>query len=142
MVEVKDTSIAKANYEGSASEATRRWKAAIPKASWKEAAVSSEAVELHRTRTMEALDAGRRERGLEGWNDAKWRSRTVTKGGPSIERAMKASGDKWKEGFDPYAQELRNVDLPPKTADWESNIDNRAKPIVRALVEKKKEIKG
>lgn len=142
MVKVKDMSTAKANYEGSASEAVRRWKQEIPKADWKEPSLASGAVELHRTKTIEALDAGRREKGIEKVSDAEWRNRTVAKGGPTMASNMKVSSSKWASNFTPYKQALEALDLPAKTADVDSNIDNRLRPVVHALVDKKKEIKG
>lgn len=135
-------STAKANYEGSASEAVRRWKLAIPKADWKAPSLASGAVELHRVKTIEALDAGRREKGIEAVTDADWRSRTVSKGGPTMAGNMKGSSSKWSTKFQPYKSALEAVDLPAKTADVDANIDNRLRPIVHALVAKKKEIKG
>ncbi len=142
MVKVKDMTTAKANYEGSASEAVRRWKQEIPKADWKEPSLSSGAVDLHRTKTIEALDAGRREKGIEKVSDAEWRTRTVQKGGPTMATNMKVSSSKWAQNFTPYKQALEALDLPAKTADVDSNIDNRLRPVVHALVDKKKEIKG
>lgn len=142
MVKVKDLATSKRNYDGSASEAARRWKEEIPKAAWKEAAVAPAAVDLHRVRTMEALDAGRRERGLAEWTDSEWAQRTVAKGGATMAGNMKGSADKWAKKFAPYKSALESVSLPDRTADAMSNIDNRLKPTVQALIDKKRELKG
>jgi len=142
MVKVKDTTTAKANYAGSSSEAVRRWKQEIPKAEWKAASLSAGAVDLHRVKTIEALDAGRREKGIEAVSDAEWRSRTLSKGGSTMASAMNQSADKWAAKTQPYLDAMKSVDLPAKTADPMQNIDNRQKPVVQALVDTKKQIKG
>ena len=142
MVKVKDLTTSKANYAGSASEAVRRWKQEIPKAEWRNAALSPSAVELHRVKTIEALDAGRREKGIEAVSDAEWRTRTLQKGGSSMGTAMTQSADKWAQKYSPYRSALEALDLPDKTADAMQNIDNRLKPVVAAQQEVKRQIKG
>lgn len=142
MVKVKDIGTSKANYAGSASEAVRRWKTEIPKAEWKQPSLDAGAVELHRVKTMEALDAGRREKGIEAVSDAEWRSRTLKKGGATMASAMSGSADKWAQKYSPYKSALEGVDLPDKSADPMQNIDNRLKPVVQVQVDLKKSIKG
>ena len=109
---------------------------------WKEKATSSEAEELWRAKLQEAIAAERRKKALEMVSEEEWKKMAKTKGANRIGVGMRAAVDKHAKRYAPYAEALKAVDLPPRTIDPMANIDNRLKPIVEALVAKKKELKG
>jgi hypothetical protein len=53
---------------------------------------------------------------------------------------MKDASEDQVRGFRPYREALVAVELPPKVADPMANLMNRAGAVVKALVDKKKEI--
>jgi len=66
----------------------------------------------------------------------------VRKAGPGIySTAAQAKSEKAKKGVAPFLDVLRDIlpELPPRTDDVDANIDNRVKPIARALHAKKLE---
>lgn len=107
---------------------------------WKEAAVAAE--DLWAAKMQEAISAKRRAKALEGVSDDEWKRKAMTLGAERIARGMAENADKRKKNYEPYRTALEAVDLPPRTADPLANVDNRVKPIVKALVETKKSIKG
>jgi hypothetical protein len=55
---------------------------------------------------------------------------------------MTASADKQVANWRPYGSALEAITLAAPTDNPETNVDNRVKPIVRAMVDTKKTVKG
>jgi len=143
MVKVKPLDVVKKNYSGAANTAAERYKESISQVSgWKERATSSEAEELWKAKIQEAIAAERRKKALEAVSESEWKDAAIKKGYSRIGQGMRAAVDKHAKNWAPYKDALEAVDLPPRSVDPMANVDNRLKPIVAALVEKKKEIKG
>ena len=142
MVKVKSLSIAKENLRKAAPMIAERNKQGVRGAEWKENAASDDAEALWAAKVAEAAAAKRRQKAIEGVSNGEWRERAMTKGAQQISGAVAASVDKWEDNFRPYAEALEAVDLPARTADPIANVQNRVIPVVQALVDKKKEIKG
>lgn len=143
MVKVKPLEVVKKNYSDAANIAAERYKEGISQTSgWKEKATSSEAEELWKAKMQEAIAAERRRKALERVSESEWKEAAVKKGYSRIGQGMRAAVDKHAKNWAPYKEALEAVSLPPRSIDPMANIDNRLKPVVQALVNKKKEIKG
>ena len=136
----------------SAEEIDRKFREAIPRVptayktgvqgtrGWKEKAIEGQ--DLYEERMRDPAVLSRRRAGLEGVSEEEWKRNAADIGATRIGPGMLANAAKRKVKYEPYRTALESVELPPKTADPMANIDNRAKPIVAALVEKKKELLG
>jgi len=142
MVKVKSLEEIKAHYRAGATVAPTRYKEAVARATWKEQAASADAEELFKARMAEVIAEERRRKGIEKVTDEDWRRPAIEKGAARIGPGMTAAVDKQASRFAPYRSALEAVTLPPKTPDPMANVDNRVKPIVTALVEKKRELLG
>lgn len=143
MVKVKPLETVKANYRAGATVAPARYKAAIEKVTgFISAASSDDAEALYAARIQEAISAKRRAKALSKLSDADWKTPALTKGAARIGPGMTAAVEKHAANWSPYRAALEAVVLPARTADPMANIDARVKPIVEALVSKKKELKG
>ena len=66
----------------------------------------------------------------------------IEKGAARIGPGMRAGALKRKANYEPFRAALQALELPPRVEDPMANIDNRAKAVVKTLIEKKKEILG
>jgi len=141
MVKVKSLEEAKKNLEDIVPVIGKRYERGIKRAKpWKEGALAGQALYEEKMTNPDILK--RRAKRIETMTDEDWRRPALELGVRNIGPGLKAKIDKWAGRWAPYRSALEAVELPPKTADPEANIDNRLKPIVRALVEKKKELLG
>ena len=58
----------------------------------------------------------------------------LEKGAPVIAERIRAALDKWEKNWAPKYNRVVAVvrNLPPKTLDWNTNIERRLKPVVAA----------
>jgi len=141
MVKVKPIEHAKANYRPGASVAPSKYREGVSRATGVIAA-AIEAEELWKAKMSEAIAEGRRAKGLSKVSDEEWRKMALEKGAARIGPGMTAAVDKWAARWNPFRSALEAVSLPPRGPDPIANIDARVKPIVEALVAKKKELLG
>jgi len=140
MVKVKSLEEVKSRYKGAISEAARRYAEAAPKIVWKEQALAGQ--KLYEDRMRDEAVLKRRAKAIEKVSDEEFRRAVIQKGVGRIRSGMEAAVDKQAANWAPYRAALEAVTLPEKTTDPIANIDNRVKPIVEALVKKKKELLG
>lgn len=138
----------------SSSEIAKKWEEAIGRVpgayksgvtatnDWAEKASSNEAEDLWNAKIAEAAAARRRQKAVSAVSNEEWKKAASEKGAARIGAGMTASKGKRTSNFEPYRNAIEGVSLPAKTADPMANIDARVKPIVSALVETKKGIKG
>lgn len=138
MVKVKPESDAKKNYEDSTALVPGRFEQGVKQASWHDAALEGQ--DLYVTQMTNSEILARRTKGIDKVSDEAWRRDAINKGKNIIGTRMKDASGKQVENFRPYRAALESVDLPPKTADPMANLMNRAGAVVKALVDKKKEI--
>ena len=138
MVKVKSIDKAKRNYKGAASTAAARYKDSIDEIDWQGPALEAQA--LYEEMMMRADVLARRAAGISKVSNTEMQKAMREKGAPVIGSRMAASDGKWGTGWSPYKAALEAVDLPAKTGDPMTNIDQRLKPIVAAMVAKKEEI--
>ena len=137
MVRIKSQAQIKENYKASTGRVSEPYKAGVNAASGViEAGVKGEA--LYAAKVQEAISEGRRAKGLSKLTDADWKTATITKGAPIIATRMAAAADKQAAHYEPYRSALESVSLPDRVADPLANVDNRVKPIVKAMVDTKR----
>ncbi|RSN70333.1 hypothetical protein D9Q81_01295 [Candidatus Korarchaeum cryptofilum] len=142
MVKVTPVEDAKESFKEILPKIPDRYTRKIKKAKWKEAATSEEAEALWRAKVLEAAERKRRKAGLEKVSEEEWRNLAANLGSKRIKESLEGRIDKWAANWRPYAEALASAELPPRSADPEENIERRVKPVVKTLVQKKKEILG
>ena len=143
MVKIKSATQIDANYKAAIGRVPGAYKSGVMATSdWQEKASSNEAEELWKTKIAEAAPANRRQKAVSQVSNAEWQGKAANIGAARIGAGMSANADKRTRNFEPYRSAIEGVSLPPRTADPMANVDARVKPIVGALVETKKSIKG
>lgn len=84
-----------------------------------------------------AFGKGVRKAGLSGWKEGVAK-KGVSRWGPGVRMAE----DKYREGFGPYADEIRSVTPPPRYAKGDPRNLERVAAYANALREKKIELLG
>ena len=140
---VKPIEDAKANIESAAATIGPKYTRGVQTGKpWKENAASSAAESLYNQRMQEVLANQLRQKGIERVTEEDWRTPALNKGAQLIGPAFRLSKDKWARNTAPYLSVIANTQIAERTTDPMANIDGRLKPIVQALVDKKKEIRG
>lgn len=142
MVKVTPVEDAKESFKEILPKIPDRYMRKIKKAKWKEAAASDEAEALWKAKVLEAAEKRRRKAKLEKVSEEEWRNQAINLGSKRIKESLERRIDKWAANWKPYADALAALELEPRSADPEDNIDKRVKPVVMSLINKKKEILG
>ena len=139
MVKVKARATREANYRRSIGGVAANYKSGIEQTQgWQTAAIAGQALYEQKLQDPEVLS--RRAKALQRTSETDWKNAALTKGTQRITSGMEAGASKQAANYEPYAQALESVTLPPKSADAMANIDARVKPIVQAMVNTKKSI--
>ena len=134
MVFVPSAQERKQKYLNSLGVVPGNYKAGIERTSnWKESALNGQPLYEQQMQNTQVLR--RRAAALERTSEAEWKSRASNIGSVRIADGMRNGADKQTQNYEPIAQALRGVTLPDRTADPMANIDNRVKPIVRAMID-------
>ena len=143
MVKIKSAAQIDANYKAAIGRVPASYKSGIMATSnWQERASSNDAETLWKEKIAEAAAANRRQKALAKVSNAEWQSRAASVGASRIGAGMTANAAKRTKNFEPFRNAIEGVSLAPRTSDPMANIDARVKPIVTALVDTKKSIKG
>ena len=143
MVKIKSASQIDANYKAAIGRVPGAYKAGVQATTdWQEKASSEGAENLYAEKIQQAVAAKSRQKGVSGVSNSEWQGRAANIGATRIGAGMTANADKRTRKFEPYRSAIESVSLPPRSADPMANVDARVKPIVSALVETKKSIKG
>jgi len=143
MVKIKSAGQIDANYKAAIGRVPAAYKTGVmATTNWQERAASSDAEELWKQKIAEAAAANRRQKAVSAVSNAEWQGKAANVGAARIGAGMSANADKRTRKFEPYRAAIEGVSLPARTADPMANVDARVKPIVGALVETKKSIKG
>ena len=134
MVYVPSAQERKAKYLNSLGQVPGNYKAGIERTTnWKEKALSGQG--LYEQQMQNASVLRRRAAALERVSEAEWKTRASQLGSVRIADGMRNGAEKQAQNYEPIANALRSVELPERSADPMANIDNRVKPIVRAMVQ-------
>jgi len=143
MVKIKSAGQIDANYKGAIGRVPGAYKSGVMATSdWQEKASSEASENLWQQKIAEAAAAKRRQKAVSQVSNAEWQGKAANVGAARIGQGMTANADKRTRNFEPYRSAIEGVSLPDRTADPMANVDARVKPIVSALVETKKGIKG
>lgn len=133
MVYVPDKATRKRAFEAAIPQVPAAYKDGIERTQgWRDAALAGQNLYEQQMQNPDVLS--RRARGLQRTDDQTWKAAAVNKGTQRIASGMQAAAEKQAANYEPIAEALRSVNLPARTADPMSNIDNRVKPIVQAAV--------
>ena len=134
MVYVPSAAERKAKYLNSIGGVPANYKAGIERTTgWKEKALNGQG--LYEQQMQNAAVLRRRAVALERVSEADWKSKASNLGSMRIADGMRNGAEKQAQNYEPIANALRSVELPERSADPMANIDNRVKPIVRAMVQ-------
>jgi len=143
MVKVKSATEIDAAYRQGIGRAPEAYKKGIQRTSdWSEKASSEAAESNWSAGVQEAATAKRRQRAVANVSNAEWQNAAANKGASRIGPGMQAGADKRTRNFEPFRNAIEGVSLPDRSQDPMANVDNRVKPIVEALVNTRKSIKG
>jgi hypothetical protein len=139
MVKVKSATVIDQNYQRSIVGVGPSYQQGINNATgWQQASLDGQA--LYEARMREAEVLARRAKGISKVSDGEWKANALQKGASRIGPGMQAGAAKRTQNFEPFRQALEAVNLPPRTADGVTNVQNRVIPIVQALMDKKKSL--
>ena len=134
MVFVPSAAERKQKYLNSLGNVPAAYKAGIERTTnWKDKALAGQ--NLYEQQMQNAAVLRRRAVALERVSESDWKSRAASLGSTRIAEGMRNGAEKQAANYEPVANALRSVELPDRTADPMANIDNRVKPIVRAMVQ-------
>lgn len=134
MVYVPSAAERKAKYLSSLGQVPANYKSGIERTTnWKEKALNGQG--LYEQQMQNAAVLRRRAVALERVSEADWKSKASNLGSMRIADGMRNGAEKQAQNYEPIANALRAVELPERSADPMANIDNRVKPIVRAMVQ-------
>ncbi len=143
MVKIKSSAEIAAKWDGAIGRVPAGYKSGISGTTdWAEKASSNEAESLYAEKIAESVAAKRRQKAVSAVSNEEWKKMALDKGVRNIGAGMTAAKAKRTANFEPYRSAIEGVSLPARSADPMANIDARVKPIVSALVETKKGIKG
>lgn len=143
MVKIKSSADIAKKWEDAIGRVPASYKSGVSRTTdWAEKASSEDAETLWKQKIDEAAAAKRRQKAVAAVSNEEWKKAASEKGAARIGAGMTAAKSKRTTNFEPYRSAIEGVSLPAKTADPMANIDARVKPVVSALVETKKEIKG
>lgn len=141
MVKMPSASEIDAKYKEAIGRVPASYKAGVQKTTgWQAAAIAGQ--DLYVAKMQDSSILARRERALANTSDEAWKAKAADLGASRIGPGMSANTDKRAKNYEPYRNALESVSLAQRTADPITNVDNRVKPIVAALVAKKKEVLG
>ena len=134
MVYVPSAAERKAKYLSSLGQVPANYKSGIERTTnWKEKALNGQG--LYEQQMQNAAVLRRRAVALERVSEADWKTKAANLGSMRIADGMRNGAEKQAQNYEPIANALRSVELPERSADPMANIDNRVKPIVRAMVQ-------
>ncbi len=143
MVNIKSSGDIDKNYRASIGRVPTNYKDGIMRTTdWAEKAGSDAAENLWKEQIDQAAAARRRQKAIQAVSNEEWKNRAADLGAKRIGTGMTANADKRTRNYEPYRETIAGISLPDRTASGRENVINRVIPIVEALEEKKKQIKG
>ena len=142
MVFVKPQAEITKNFIDGASRAPAKYKAGVQRADWQTPAASEEAEANYGAGVTEAVAAKSRQKGVLNTSNSEWQNKAATDGAAIIGPRMVSSAGKQASNWQPSRSVIEGMQLPPRTRDAATNVQNRSLPLAVALQEEKKQRKG
>lgn len=137
MVDTVSTEAARKRWEGAIGRVPAAYADGVNQA--KDVIAKGVAAEsLYQQKLQESMADNRRARKLAEVSDEQWRTAAREKGAARIGSGMNAAKDKFGAGIGRVLDTIRGTSIGPRTADPLANVDNRVKPIVKALADMKR----
>lgn len=132
MVKIKSASEITTRYKESIGNVPTRYKTGVSNTTtWKENAIAGQ--DLYETQMQNSTVLKRRKTGLEAVSNDDWKKAASETGSTRIGAGMTASLSKREANYEPYRKAIEETTLAARTADPETNIDNRVKPLATKL---------
>lgn len=127
---------ATANLQASLGTIGSRYEQGIKAADWADAASSNEAEENWIAGLQEAFGNNKRQNRIREVGDKFWRARSIDKGASALAAGIRASLGKYEQNYGQVLAAIQSTlqQLPPRSRDWRTNIEQRQIPVVEALV--------
>ena len=141
MVKMPSSDEIKKSYTASIPAVSGKYASAVGKTSGViEAAKRAES--LYAQKMQEAIANRSREKGLDKVTDEDWRKAALEKGAARIGPGMAAAVNKQAAGYEPYRSALSGYELPARTADPMTNVNQRVGGVVQLMVNTKRSLMG
>ena len=138
MVKTKGLDVTRKNWEASHGRVPAAYTAGVNAASGViDAAKAGE--DLYAAKVAEAVANKSRVKGLDKVSDADWKSAAINKGAVRIAGGMAAAKEDYAKGMSKNLSVIEGVTIAARVADPMTNIDNRLKPIAKALYDSKRQ---
>lgn len=111
-----------------------------PRVSWQQATLA--AVDIWQQAISQAAARGAFGRGVQNSSDAIWQQGALRKGVSRWAPGVQASQDKYARNFAPYAEVIRNLQLPPRGPTGDPGNLQRVAAVTQALRQKKESLQG
>lgn len=115
------------DYEKGVKNTTKDW-----------AQNTSAAESAHEAGIQEAIKDKRFKKGVQKAGTEKWRAKSATKGVQNFGTGVQLAGEDYRQGFEPYAQAIQGLTLPPRYAKGDPRNLDRVKLVAQKLREVKK----
>jgi hypothetical protein len=93
---------------------------------------------LYAEKLQATIASKKRATELSKVSDSEWKAAATDKGAKRIGAGMTGAKGKFNKGISEVLTVIQGVTIAPRTADPLANVDNRVKPIVKALADMKK----
>jgi len=133
IIKVKPLEEISKHYKEAARIAETRYKDAIPRIEWRERAEAGQDLYEIKMKKDEVLK--RRLERIKEVTDEEFKKALLEKGAKRIRDGMELAVDKHRKRYKPIRDALDGLEVPDKTDDWEKNIDEILKPIVKKMKE-------
>jgi hypothetical protein len=142
VAEIKSTESAAAKWARRAGNAGAEYEDGIknPKRDWQQATMAAE--DSYKKGVVEAANAGRFGNGVRAAGSAKWQGNAIAKGPARYSQGVQLAENAYAEGFRPYAEVIRSLNLPKRGPKGDPNNIQRVAAISTALHQKKISLKG
>lgn len=137
MVETKSASAASSAWESAIGQVPARYQEGV-RAAQNVIAKSIEAEDIWADAMRAAIDRRARAAGLQGVSDSDWRNAAISKGAQRIGQGMRAAVSEFQSQIAKVLDVLSGVDLPERTTDVATNVQNRVTPVAVGLREAKR----
>lgn len=126
--------VAASHLDQSAGTIGQRFSEGVQTADWQSKAASTESEANFATAMQAAIADRARQRGVERVSNESWRQAAISKGAGIIGARVKASISKYRANFAPVLSAMNQAaeSAPPRTLNWQENIQARLFPVVEA----------